>query len=272
MCYDEWRDKVVLFGGYDAGPFWSGYAADTWEHDGTSWSLRTITWPSTPSYRSGHGLAFDSFRGKSVMYGGSHTGSDTFEWDGSSWEMSPVPGVSPSGRENHITVWQRHNRALLIFGGSGAGIPGLIGETWEFFGGLQHQESAYGAGCGSPALQLLPSAFPPLIGTTAHATIGNTAGFPAIIFLGWSNTDYLGFFLPASLGAYGYTGCFLLQSADASFQASPASANTADFAFPIPDQGPLIGLRVYFQACAVRPSAPGQLVFSNGLDWRLGNS
>jgi hypothetical protein len=64
--YDAARRRVVLFDGYTGSlnPVFS----DTWEWDGSTWVQRT---PNTVrSGRAGHALAYDSARGRVVLFGG----------------------------------------------------------------------------------------------------------------------------------------------------------------------------------------------------------
>src|SRR5690242_18647955 len=68
-AYEAARGKGVLFGGRAGSPAY--YLNDAWEWDGTSWTQRT---PDTaPPVRFGHALAYDSARGRMVMFGGWNT-------------------------------------------------------------------------------------------------------------------------------------------------------------------------------------------------------
>lgn len=72
-------DGLLLFGGATATAV---YAADTWQWDGLRWAPRA---PATsPPARYLHGMAFDSVRGRVVLFGGYGTGatilSDTWEY------------------------------------------------------------------------------------------------------------------------------------------------------------------------------------------------
>lgn len=97
-AYDDARDRVVLFGGFDG----SVDKPDTWEWDGNTW---TLVAQSEPSPRGATALAYDSRRGKVVLFGGlANAGpqffGDTWEWTGPQ-ECSPpsvggsVTGMSP---------------------------------------------------------------------------------------------------------------------------------------------------------------------------------
>jgi hypothetical protein len=75
MAFDQTCGKVILFGGYD-----NNFKGDTWAWNGATWSLIATTGPS-PRYD--HAMAYDSIRGKIVLYGGlqdiTEVG-DTWEW------------------------------------------------------------------------------------------------------------------------------------------------------------------------------------------------
>lgn len=91
--YDSRRDRVVV-----VGKTATGSALELWEFNATSWSRRCDGSPSSdtcavmPAARSCFLLAFDSWRGVTVLHGGSRTScstagemNDTWEWDGTLW-------------------------------------------------------------------------------------------------------------------------------------------------------------------------------------------
>jgi len=95
MAYDSARGHLVLFGGVSGYDINDGDLphdlADTWESDGNTWVQRT---PSTsPPARHGHAMAYDSARGRVVLFGGYYEDedfqyqyfADTWEWDGNTW-------------------------------------------------------------------------------------------------------------------------------------------------------------------------------------------
>ncbi len=98
MVYDITRARVVLFGGVNSG---GTLLSDTWEWNGTSWSLRAT---SGPPARAAAGMAFDSVRNRTVLFAGDSTlyqfpppqHSDTWEWDGSTWVQRATGPASPS--------------------------------------------------------------------------------------------------------------------------------------------------------------------------------
>ena len=88
--------QFLMFGGQTVG---TTFLNDLWSFDGTSWTDLT---PATgnPPGRDWHGQAFDSARGKLVVFGGrdgATTFSDTWEWDGTSWsQVTTAKAPSPS--------------------------------------------------------------------------------------------------------------------------------------------------------------------------------
>jgi hypothetical protein len=132
MTFDQVRGRVVLFGGLaNLGglPF-----ADTWEWDGTSWLQRS---PATsPLARTGAAMAFDTVRGRSVLFGGSFWSSvysDTWEWDGLAW-VQRAPATSPPPHEDHGMVYDSGRGRIVLVGGR------TLFDTWEWNGNNWSQQ------------------------------------------------------------------------------------------------------------------------------------
>jgi hypothetical protein len=127
MCYDGARGVVVLFGGhvdYNAGPD----LGDTWEWNGSTWSLRTMAGPGARAY---HAMAHDASRQRTVLLGGRLAGNalnDTWEWDGAAWSQR-VPATSPPNRIDHEMAYDPIRRRSVVFSGFNAGA-----DTWEWDG------------------------------------------------------------------------------------------------------------------------------------------
>src|SRR5262249_49238808 len=69
MVFDALRGRSVLMGGVDAS---GSTLADVWEWDGSSWTQRTLATAPAPASRQLPGLAYDSGRGRTVLFGGHH--------------------------------------------------------------------------------------------------------------------------------------------------------------------------------------------------------
>jgi hypothetical protein len=132
MVYDSVRKVIVLSGGVTgegAGNYF--YSGETWEYDGTVWTLRSIQGPSP---RAGFAFAFDSARGVAVLHGG-HDGApngETWEYDGNNWQQQRTFG-GPAARSSHAMAFDSERNVCVMYGGVIA--PGLfIDETWEYDG------------------------------------------------------------------------------------------------------------------------------------------
>jgi cysteine-rich repeat protein len=137
MVYDSRRGVTVLFGGCTrlspVGNDCQEQDNETWEYDGTQWSLVPTT--NAPSARSRMGMAYDAERGVTVMFGGIHHGGSlldgTWEYDGADWVN--VPGPEPEMRIGHRLVYDPIRRSVLCMMGTVDGdFP--LGDLWELDG------------------------------------------------------------------------------------------------------------------------------------------
>jgi hypothetical protein len=128
MVYDTRRQRVVLYGG---GAYGDDPTSETWEFDGSRWEQRG-TGNASPGPRGGFGMAYDSARGRTVVYGGygardrTATG-ETWEWDGIRWYRLDIPG--PTAKAFIRMAYDARRQRVVAFGGRGGGA-----ETWEFDG------------------------------------------------------------------------------------------------------------------------------------------
>ncbi|HEV7680261.1 MAG TPA: kelch repeat-containing protein [Candidatus Dormibacteraeota bacterium] len=134
MAYDEQRQQVVLFGGYDGTTFYN----DTWTWNGTTWTLQH---PATsPSPRMWTQMVYDQTLQKIVLFGGQNLTTpamaDTWTWDGNTWtQLSPA--TSPPGRGSAAMAYDVATSSVVLFGGGGytAGTGATdLGDTWTFNG------------------------------------------------------------------------------------------------------------------------------------------
>ncbi len=145
MAYDSARGRVVLFGGYyEDLQGNSQYFADTWEWDGNTWVQRTPS--GSPPARWGHAMAYDSARGRVVLFGGHYydgTGrylADTWEWDGDNW-VQQTPATSPAARYGHAMAYDSARGGVVLFGGFTSTSPPLLADTWEWDGDTWVQQT-----------------------------------------------------------------------------------------------------------------------------------
>jgi hypothetical protein len=131
FAYDSRRGRVVLFGGRDAD---NAPRAETWEHDGVRWILRTTAHAPLPRYAAA--MTYDAARARTVLFGGADQRrdfGDTWEWDGDDWiDRSPAPVLSPRARGEHALSYDAERQTVLLFGGRFEG--GTLDDTWEWNG------------------------------------------------------------------------------------------------------------------------------------------
>jgi beta propeller repeat protein len=130
MVYDLNNTKTILFGGYDG----SNYMYDTWVYDylGNNWiqkSIGGVEGVDKPNGRYGHTMVYDSFRNKTILYGGTYSDaelgvdpkpyySDTwiYDYNTDTWSKK-YPSNSPMGLKHHSMVFDSLNQRIIIFGG-----------------------------------------------------------------------------------------------------------------------------------------------------------
>ena len=101
-------------------------------------TLELDTWvdisPTLPIARASFGIAYDSRRHRTVVFGGASNISfvgDTWEWDGATWrEFHPT--VSPSLRAGAAMAYDSDRGVVVLFGG--ADNIDTFGDTWEWDG------------------------------------------------------------------------------------------------------------------------------------------
>ena len=115
IAYDAIRQRVVLYGG-QSGTFPNIVVfTDTWEWDGTSWTQRATTGPTSRVHQT---MAFDRARGRVVLYGGFNAAAqqelrDVWEWDGTSWQQTG--SSSAAGTIARGTAYDERTSALYLF-------------------------------------------------------------------------------------------------------------------------------------------------------------
>lgn len=134
MVYDTQRQRTVLFGGTNSlsGPI--ATFDDTWEWNGSVWTQAATIGPIA---RADHAMAYDSQRGRTVLFGGlaASGGSalgDTWEWDGTNWQQATTTG--PLARVMHAMAYDSTRGKTVMFGGYDDVTLSALGDTWEWNG------------------------------------------------------------------------------------------------------------------------------------------
>jgi hypothetical protein len=180
IAYDQARGRVVLFSGCRSAYGCSSSRSDTWEYDGSGWEETTPE--ESPNARSGHAMAYDSLRGRLVLFGGfEDTGwpeyeqnrlADTWEYDGTGWSET-TPASSPPARDHHSMAFDEAHGRTVIFGGQS---DNVLNETWEYDG--------------SEWLETTPSDSPPA--RSMHAMVYDAARRCVVLFGGWNSGTWFG--------------------------------------------------------------------------------
>lgn len=274
MVYDKGRGVTVMFGGFNGTPPGTDYR-NTWEFDGTNWVDRGVL-PNTPltGYRTG--CVYDDVRGRVVLYGGYASATiqqKVWEYDGNDWTnvlQSAGPGKITEG-------YMAYSPALaqtVYFGGSGPTVVGTVNnETWLYAGATTAIAATFGQACPTSAgLPVLTPTTTPVLGTNyvLDLTNGAFAGI-GVITHGFSNRSWLLGSLPADLSVYGFGGCRLEVSTDASLLLL-INNGAANATIGFPNDPGLAGVPLFSQVLVLDSLAPnGNGGVSNAVHALLGN-
>ncbi|MCA8964367.1 MAG: hypothetical protein H6838_10870 [Planctomycetes bacterium] len=126
LATDEQRGELVLF------PF----AGGTGIWDGVHWRLA-----AAPNFLLGGTMptAFDSVRGRIVVWSGLGHPLHTAEWDGTAWTTFQG-GAVPPPRFGHALAFDAARGRTILFGGSDV-LFGNYGDTWEWDGATWTQRT-----------------------------------------------------------------------------------------------------------------------------------
>ncbi len=102
----------------------------------------TLAWENRgpgPGARSGHALAYDAKRGKTVLFGGLSATSplnETWEWNGTAWTAvcldAACAASRPPARFAHAMVYDAARGVTVLFGGQGQN--SALRDTWQWDG------------------------------------------------------------------------------------------------------------------------------------------
>ena len=95
----------------------------------------TVLVNQSPPGRLGHGMAYDSFRGVTIMFGGLDTNSiplaDTWQFDAHGWKQLQ-PAHVPPARFRHTLSYDASRGVIVLFGGRDNGSN--FNDLWEWNG------------------------------------------------------------------------------------------------------------------------------------------
>lgn len=132
IAFDSARGCAVLYGGAPWNPGGGTFISrqDTWEWNGSVWTERPV---SGPGIRGLHGMAYDSWRQRIVLFGGAFFETpDTWEWDGLQWLR--VASFGPSHRYGAAMTFDSTRGRTVLHGGSPTQNAGDLADTWEWDG------------------------------------------------------------------------------------------------------------------------------------------
>lgn len=120
LCFDSQRGVSVLFGGTRGGLIApAAFFNDTWQFDGVAWQQVAVV-GALPSPRFGF-MAYDSVRGRIVMFGGvgsqsPYTHDDTWEFDGTRWSQQ-FPNASPPAHQYYEIAFDSQRGVTVMHPG-----------------------------------------------------------------------------------------------------------------------------------------------------------
>ena len=133
VCVSD-HNVLLFFGGNENA---TTFPTDTWQFDGTDWSLLNPATTSPPG-RRWHSAAYDHNRGRMVVFGGqgrNATGNyelgDTWEWTGTDW-VQFAPAIAPGARRWTAMAYDDQRNVCILFGGYDG--TTYNNETWSWDG------------------------------------------------------------------------------------------------------------------------------------------
>lgn len=258
MVYDKGRGVTVMFGGWNGTSPGTDYR-NTWEFDGVNWVDRGVfaTAPAT-GYRTG--MVYDDARGRVVLYGGYSGGAiqqKVWEYDGNTW-TNVLAGVGPGRITEGYMAYSPTLQMSMYFGGSGPTVAGTVNnETWLYTGATTAIAAKYGAGCADSAgtPDLAPTTLPQLGGTYQLDLANGSFSGLGVIVHGFSNSNWLLGSLPADLSSFGFAGCTLQASTDASLLLVVVNG-AASVSMSFPNDPGLANVPLYSQVLVLDSLAP----------------
>lgn len=277
LVQDSGNGRILLFGGTtdeQQGGTYTNYN-DTWEWNGTGWTMRNNGLASSPSERFRVAMAFD---GQRITLHGGRTGplsyvDDTWQWDWPTSTWSLVPTLQqPSPRAGAAMAFDASSQQLILFGGYrllSQTTAEAYDDTWEFGSNTTAAAFQFGTGCppGATALQLTATGLPQR-GTTTNVQLSSVQPNELPFFAAGFSDQYLGTTaLPSPLPSLGNCD---LRIAPLVAEFRQAQGSIATRPWTIPNDPSLRGTTFFLQCVTFDPSS-GAIRTSNGLGLRIGN-
>jgi len=158
LVWDESRVKIMVYGGEPSDES-GGQLDDAWAWDGTSWArvAEAAQGRSRPAARAWHGLARDTARHRTILFGGDLKGGGndgTWELDAAGWQRRDG-GSAPAGPPTlaeHAMAGDEARAKVVLFGGGRPGTTDVSRDTWEWDGAMWEKRTpADPEGDGDPA-------------------------------------------------------------------------------------------------------------------------
>lgn len=216
------------------------------------------------------------------LYGATGVGSHELRIDGATQILSNATGYNADLATARIGNWTSGSFRfrgdlldLIIYDHVLSGPEIATVESWLSGRADLARTLEFGTGCagsnGVPHLRSVPGSLPVLGTTFSTETVAIPSSAPVFLFLGFSDTVYLGLNLPLGLGGIGLPQCELYVSGDVVIPI-PNVGGTATWSVVIPTQPVFMRTCIHLQSIVVDPLAnPVGLTFSNALTATLGN-
>lgn len=134
MAFDASRNRLVAFGGARSDGTLTG---ETWEWDGSTWTLVATKSDPGPSPRAGHRMSYHAGLERVVLFGGeddANPSAELWTWDGTAWTQQIVspPQAEPEPRSDAALAYDAARDQMVLFGGRRG--AAALSDTWMWDG------------------------------------------------------------------------------------------------------------------------------------------
>ena len=151
LAWDPQSQQMILFGGELASDPYNAAVKDTWEWNGTDWTMLipSTTATTSPPARSEASLAYDATSHALILFGGEASPTDfnnaqalgdTWEWNGTTWTEAAAKTADLTGRYGAAMATDPATGHPILFGGDTTtsscegSCLSLLSDTWEWNG------------------------------------------------------------------------------------------------------------------------------------------